>query len=279
MLLTKFSLIQTSKMFKLSFIISFNQKRLCTFAGQRRTVGSGEQEGGQINNQEKKTFRGWTYNFGHVTRADDNVYGERKGHLTFPLVNHGKPLDPKKQWQTYKHKCVGLPVDPNFFASPVPSNERTRLSISEISFSDDKSEESPALVNLSVPYIKQTLEGKASTSENGASTKPTALVDRQKTTVGSMGGSVDSVEKIPMHPHDLPDQPMRRKHNDDSTKEESDFDGSQFAPLVDLSDASMSDVQDAGVGKSTSSNSTAEYINSWQLPKANEFGEGNRIQS
>ncbi|XP_028418422.1 alpha-protein kinase 1-like isoform X2 [Dendronephthya gigantea] len=226
-------------------------------------------------NQEKEIFSGWTYNFGHVTRVEDNVYEARKGHLTFPLVNHGKLLDPKKQWQTYRHKCVGLPVDPNFFASPVPSNERTRLSIPQIPSSEDENQDLAALVNLSVPYIKKTLESKAATNVNVASKNPSSLVNREKTTVGS----VNSAEIIiPMHPHDLPDQPMRRKCSNDGIRQGSDFDAAKFAPLVDLGKTSMGDVQDADVGKSTSSSSTSEYINSWQPPKAIGLGEGSRIQ-
>ena len=215
----------------------------------------------------EKTFRGWTYNFGHETRVD-SVYQERKDYRTFPLANQGKPLDPKKQWQTYKHKCVGLPVDPNFFASPVPSYERLQLSNADVSSPSEDKGSSPSLVNLSVPYVKQTVENRTNP------TKYSNLVDRQKTTAMTTS-SLDSTERLPLHPHDLPNQPMKRQRDDDSNKENDDIDGSKFAPLVDLTKSTMSDVLEASVGKSVSTDDAVEYINSWQPPTPERLDEGN----
>jgi hypothetical protein len=226
----------------------------------------------KVNNSRKeKTFRGWTYNFGHETRVE-NVYEERHVRRTFPLVNQGtRPLDPKKQWQTYKHKCVGLPVDPNFFASPVPSHERQQLWNAEHSSTNEDKESSASLVNLSVPYIKQTVENRTN------SAKHADLVDRGKSTVFSTS-SVDYAERTPLHPHDLPNQPMKRQRDDDANNENDDVDASRFAPLVDLAKTTMSDVLEANVGESASTNDAVEYMNSWKPPTKEEHDGGNGIQ-
>jgi hypothetical protein len=229
-----------------------------------RTIDSAELE------ERQKTFRGWTYNFGHETRVDDNGYPGKKIYRTFPLSNQRKPLDPKKQWQTYKHKCVGLPVDPNFFASPVPSSERLQESNTDISSPDEDKESPPPLVNLSLPYIKKTLENRTNTTEF------CNLVDRGKTTVSS-SSSVDST-RLPLHPHDLPNQPMKQQRDDDGKKDNDDLDASIFTPLVDLGKTAMSDVLEASVGKSVSTTDAVEYINSWQPPLTEGLDEGNGIR-
>jgi hypothetical protein len=229
-----------------------------------RTIDSAELE------ERQKTFRGWTYNFGHETRVDDNGYPGKKIYRTFPLSNQRKPLDPKKQWQTYKHKCVGLPVDPNFFASPVPSSERLQESNTDISSPDEDKESPPPLVNLSVPYIKKTLENRTNTTEF------CNLVDRGKTTVSS-SSSVDS-KRLPLHPHDLPNQPMKQQRDDDGKKDNDDLDASIFTPLVDLGKTAMSDVLEASVWKSVSTTDAVEYINSWQPPLTEGLDEGNGIR-
>lgn len=201
---------------------------------------------------------------------DDNGYPGKKIYRTFPLLNQRKPLDPKKQWQTYRHKCVGLPVDPNFFASPVPSFERLQESNTDISSPDEDKESPPPLVNLSVPYIKQTLENRTNTTEF------CNLVDRGKTTVSS-SSSADS-KRLPLHPHDLPNQPMKRQRDNDGKKDNDDLDASIFTPLVDLGKTAMSDVLEASVGKSVSTTDAVEYINSWQPPLTEGLDEGNGIR-
>lgn len=225
---------------------------------KHRTENTDEQEGKQkIDLEDEKTFRGWTYNFGHKTREDSDIYDGRKNHRTFPLTDDKKPLDPKKQWQTYKYKCVGLPVDPDFFASPAPSCERLKILSTEVS---SPNESSRPLVNLSLPYIKQTVEDRSN------STKHTNLVNREKSTVLSVS-SVESAERLPLHPHDLTHQPMKRRCNNDNNKDDIDKDVQKFAPLVDLAKTTMSDLLEASVGVSVSTTDSIEYINSWTPPK------------
>ena len=233
-----------------------------------RTVNADPEDcGRKTNSRREKTFRGWTYNFGHQTR-EGNVYLERKNHRTFPLANQGKPLDPKKQWQTYKHTCVGLPVDPNFFASPVPSDERLRLLNAETSSPNNSSS---SLVNLSVPYIKQTVENRTNT------TKSTNLVERGKSTVWSTS-SEDPKERMPLHPHDLPNQPMKRQRDDVNINGSDNIDASKFVPLVDLAKTTMSDVLEASVGNSVATNDAVEYMNAWKPPTKEESDGENGIR-
>ena len=219
---------------------------------------------------EEKTFRGWTYNFGHETREEDNVDLNRKYARTFPLANPGKPLDPKKQWQTYKHKCVGLPVDPDFFSSPAPSYERSQLENEKVASANKGNEDSFQLVNLSVPYIKQTVENRSNPARYNN------LVDRQKTTASSIG-SMKSAERSPLHPHDLPNQPMKLQHDNDTKKETREVDATKFAPLVDLAKTTMSDVLEANVGESVSTYDTVDYINGWH-PSNEGLGKGKGVR-
>ena len=234
-----------------------------------RTENTDEQEGQQkIDLKDEKTFRGWTYNFGHKTREDSSINEGAKIHRTFPLAYDKKPLDPKKQWQTYRHKCVGLPVDPEFFASPAPSCERMKILSAEAL---SPNESSLPLINLSVPYIKQTLE------ERTNKTKYTNLVNREKSTVFSTS-SVDSSERLPLHPHDLTHQPMKRQCNNDNNKEDMNKDTPEFAPLVDLAKTTMSDLLEANVGESISTTDSIEYINSWTPPKTETLEKKSSIR-
>ena len=235
-----------------------------------QTEDRGKQEGQlKMNLKDQKTFRGWTYNFGHKTCVDSIMCEGRKNNRTFPLTDERNPLDPKKQWQTYKHKCVGLPVDPEFFASPAPSSERIKLLSTEISAPNESSQ---PLVNLSLPYIKLTVE------ERTGPAKSANLVNREKTTIFSTD-SLECSERMPLHPHDLAHQPMKRKCNDDNSKEHVNEDAQRFAPLVDLAKTTMSDVLEASVGESISTTDAIEYINSWIPPQTEASEEESIIRS
>ena len=234
-----------------------------------RTENTDEQEGQQkLDFKDEKTFRGWTYNFGHKTREDSSVNEGAKINRTFPLTYDKKPLDKKKQWQTYRHKCVGLPVDPEFFASPAPSCDRMKILSAEAL---SPNESSLPLVNLSVPYINQTQE------ERTNKTKYTNLVNREKPTVFSTS-SVDSSERLPLHPHDLIHQPMKRQCSNDNNKEDMNKDTPEFAPLVDLAKTTMSDLLEASVGESVSTTDSIEYINSWTPPKTETIEKKSSIR-
>ena len=234
-----------------------------------RTENTDKQEGQQkIDLKDENTFRGWTYNFGHKTREDSSINEGAKIHRTFPLADDKRLLDPKKQWQTYRHKCVGLPVDPEFFASPAPSCERMKILSAEAL---SPNESSLPLINLSVPYINQTLE------ERTNKTKYTNLVNRKKSTVFSTS-SVDSSERLPHHPHDLTRQPLKRQCDNDNNKEDMNKDTPEFAPLVDLAKTTMSDLLEASVGESVSTTDSIEYINSWTPPKTETLEKKSSIR-
>ena len=225
-----------------------------------------------------KTSRGWTYNFGHETRQEGNLDPRKQGCRTYPLINLGKPLDPKKQWQTYKHKCVGLPVDPNFFASPAPSYESSNELDADVSSSDEEFDRSLPLVNLSVPYIKHTVENRTKTKEKTVPSKLDSLVNREATTT-SFTGSVNSSGRLFLHPHDLPNQPMKSQRDRDGHRVDEHVDVSQFAPLVDLGRITMTDLLDMGLGESISTTDTVEYMNNWLPPRSEGLAPGHRIQS
>lgn len=238
------------------------------------TVDTSKQEGRANACKTDRTFRGWTYNFGHETRLDDVIL-QRKECQTFPFASQRKPLDPKKQWQTYKHKCVGLPVDPNFFASPVPTYQ-TDNEVSRI----EEHEDIPKLVNLSVPYIKRTLENRGNSREKPSQPRHEyqSLVNREKTTVFSTD-SVDSTEALPQHPHDIPNQPMKPTSDNNNKQTNDEVDASQFAPLVDLTKITMNKVLDVHLGESVSTCDPVEYINNWEPPSQEGLAKGNTIRS
>ena len=242
------------------------------------TIDSHEIEGTEKRElKNNRTSRGWTYSFDYKTREEENH--SKQGCRTFPLTNRGKPLDPKKQWKTYKHKCVGLPVDPNLFAFPIPSSETSHECDADVSTIDEKS-----LVNLSVPKIKQTVENRTKTKENIEPTSVGSLVNREvktkakekvePTNVGSLvnreATTVSTTrfadfDRFPLHPHDLLNQPMRGKR--DRRQLDEDVDVSTLAPLVDLVETNMADLVEVELGESISTNDPVEYIEKWRPPQ------------
>ena len=235
------------------------------------------------SSRKSKTSRAWTYNFGHETRPGESLVNRKPAYRTFPLENRARPLDPKKQWQTYKHRCVGLPVDPNFFSSPVPTVETTCDKLSNDGGTPSGNEESNdggttsgnklsndevPLVNLSLLKIQQTVENK--TKEKITPSVTSSLVDRNASTALTTEESQAS-DRLLLHPHDLLNQPMRYRRDLQQVYE--DVDITTLSPLVNLAETTVKDFLEMDLGQGTATGDPVQYMTMWQPPELERYEE------
>ncbi|XP_067652623.1 alpha-protein kinase 1-like [Haliotis asinina] len=214
-------------------------------------------ESSVINRRRKETApRAWTYSFQQASIASQET---TQGCYTYPLMTPGRVVDPKKQWQIYKHKCVGLPVDPAFFSSPVPCKGTQNQDEASSSVRPKD------LVNLSVPYIYQTIESRGSTGERKHITKENNLVDQDATTKPSE--TCEDADRSFLHPHDIANQPMMREEDRKRRQLNENTDIPELLPLVDLSRTTLTDsFVDMDLGESITTDDPAEYLSNWRPP-------------
>ncbi|XP_046577085.1 uncharacterized protein LOC124284980 isoform X2 [Haliotis rubra] len=206
--------------------------------------------------RKETTPRAWTYGFQQASLGSEET---PQGCYTYPLMTPGRVVDPKKQWQIYKHKCVGLPVDPAFFSSPVPC--RGTQDPDDASSSVHRKD----LVNLSVPYVTQTVESRESTGEGKQITNKNSLVDQDATTKPSE--TCEDVNRLFLHPHDIPNQPMRSEEDRKKRQLNENTDIPELQPLVDLSRTTLTDsFVEMDLGESISTDDPAEYLSNWRPP-------------
>ncbi|XP_071084410.1 alpha-protein kinase 1-like [Haliotis cracherodii] len=209
--------------------------------------------------RKETPLKAWTYSFQQERTSLGNEE-TTQGCYTYPQMTPRRVGDLKKQWQVYKHKCVGLPVDPAFFSSPVPCKSAQDL---------DEASSPPTgkdlLVNLSEPYVNQTIESRESTGQRKQITKENNLVDQDATTKSSE--TSEYVHSVFLHPHDIPNQPMRSEDDRKKRQLNENTDVPELQPLVDLSRTTLTDsLVEMDLGESITTDDPAEYLSNWRPP-------------